>query len=799
MKKKKILLLTLALTGGTILTGIQSLSRATKIRAEEIVEVKNTELTSFTMLTGARIKISADGYNNSGLRFEGEISKSDYDSVVASNGTFGMVIIPSRLLEGNLDNFTSEYYTDTANYMHLDFGTSLEEDNGKYRLIGAITRIHLSNLSEEFIASAYIRYTNESSTTYEKAGFSGDFSDHSRSCRTVAEKLIEKGDENATWLNRYYLNREQVSNYGFESDDFTGWTVKDSDVSVESMVSSEKTYFNGENELVQYKHSGKSYLEILQDGSRFLMTDDAFTGTIVSPSFTLGGDGWISFKLGAAKQDTVSVNIVDEEGNVVQTVRNDYFADPYAAHTLFRRWIKLDESEIGKTLHLELVDNASADFGFLTFDSLLVSMTDGEVEELMTQDKATIHDKYDDAVINGSSAEIRSLAEYRIGKYDASYSDHDANLSKYQIINGDFERGDLSGWTRIGGNIGAVSSESNYWINDEESAEGYSFGKDGNYLFSCYADGQSEGDTGVLISSDFIVGGSGYMTYKIGGAKNTSLVHIEVIEKESGKVLKAFGNKLWADRTESIKSGCNLIAYKADLRDLMGKTVYLRIVDNAINDYGLLFLDAFNTYHLEEPSSDLFHLATPLNLDIDDIYSVQNGGFETGDLSGWSLNGDEFAKVSNLTGYWASNIVFDKDGEYLFHGLEGQSAETDPSLEGNTGYIRSNAFILKKDGWISFKLGAAKNDTTGLRIVNAETGEIIASFHNTEFGKDGNEGKLIQYAYQATELESDTYCYIEIFDNATSDWGLVSADSIVTNYTAAPTFEYVTAVNDLSE
>lgn len=796
MKKKTGLLLTLALTGGIALTGIQVFSGKEKVKAETTTEVRNSGLTSFTMLTGARIKIASDGYNHSGLRFEGEISKADYDSVVASNGTFGMIIVPSRLLGGNLDNFTSEYYTDTSSYIHLDFGTSLEEDNGKYRLIGAITAIHLSNLDEEFIASAYVRYVDETSVVYEKAGFSGTFADHSRSCRIVAEKLIERGDENATWLNRYYLDRVQVNNYGFEEDDFTGWTIKDSGLSIENLISSEKTYFNGENELVQYKHLGTNYLEILQDGLRFLTTDDAFVGTVVSPSFTLGGDGWISFKLGAGKAESVSVNIVDEEGNVIQTVRNDCFADPYAAHTLFRKWVKLDETHIGKTLHLELVDEASADFGFLTFDSLIVSLTDGEVDELKRLDKATVHDKYDDAVINGSTSDIRFLAEYRIGKYDESYADHDANLSRYEIVNGDFERGDLYGWTKIGGAIGAVTSESHYWLNDEESSEGYSFGKDGDYLFSCYAEGQSEGDTGALISSDFVVGGSGFMTYKIGAAKNISLVHIEVIEKESGKVLKVFGNEAWADRTDSKKSGCSLIAYKADLRDLMGKTVYLRIVDNAVNDYGLLFLDAFRTYYPEEPSSSLFRAATPVDLDLEDIYSVQNGGFETGDLSGWSLIGGEFGKVSDLTGYWGSNIAFDKDGNYLFHGLEGQSAETDPSLEGNTGSIRSNVFLLKKDGWISFKLGAAKNASTGLRIASAETGEVIASFHNTEFGKNGNEGKLIQYAYQISELESDTYCYIEIFDDASSDWGLVSVDSVVTNYAEEPALDYVLAVND---
>ena len=98
-------------------------------------------------------------------------------------------------------------------------------------------------------------------------------------------------------------------------------------------------------------------------------------------------------------------------------------------------------------------------------------------------------------------------------------------------------------------------------------------------------------------------------------------------------------------------------------------------------------------------------------------------------------------------------------------------------------------FKLKAGGWVSFKLGAAKNDTTGIRFINARTGEVIGKFTNTQFQKlDGNEGQLIQYKYKFDEITEDTLCYIEIFDESVGDWGLVAVDSIVTDHDGEPTF-----------
>lgn len=368
------------------------------------------------------------------------------------------------------------------------------------------------------------------------------------------------------------------------------------------------------------------------------------------------------------------------------------------------------------------------------------------------------------------------------------------DTTEYQLINGDFETGNLEGWT-LYGPMGAVSSNTNYWLNDSENVLGYEFGLEGSYMFSAYAT-DVESAYGALSSSKFIVGGSGWMTFKIGAAKNTDWVNIQVVDAANGDILMTFGNTNWQDRTNGAKSGCTLIPYKADLSSLLGKEVYIRVVDNAKNDYGLFFLDSFFTYHKAEPS-DEYSLAVDLGIR-GNIYEMVNGGFEEG-LKGWSVyDGEEPGKVSDLNGYWNSNISFEKDGNFLFHGLEGQSFETDPSLEYRMGVLRSNIVMLKANSIIAFKLGGAKNNTTGIRIVNAATNEVMASFYNTEFNKhEGNEGRLMQYVYEFSN-ESEVLCYIEIYDASTSDWGLICVDSIVCNLASKDLVDGFEAINQIN-
>ena len=404
-------------------------------------------------------------------------------------------------------------------------------------------------------------------------------------------------------------------------------------------------------------------------------------------------------------------------------------------------------------------------------------MTNSDALRLNEKELNNVKLVYSSKIVESSNDKLKELRDFLLNYYSTI---NFVRQNKFELLNGDFETGDLSGWT-VDGKIGSISDSDNYWLNDSEDASGYAFNKEGKYLFSCYAPNQEESAIGSLTSQLFTIGGSGWITYKLGAMKNTS-TRLEVLS-EDGSVLETYYNYLWAERDLSNrKSGCTLISYKADLSKYLGQKVKLRLVDESINDYGLIFADDFKTYYEEEPSNE-FNLASMVNT------QIINGDFETGDLTGWRLiSGEVPGKVTSLDGYWGGNISYNKDGNYLFTALEGQNNQTDPNLEGRMGVLRSSRFVISKGNWISFKLGASKNDVTGIRVIK-EDGIIVASYHNTHFGEDGKEGYMWQYKYQLNDIEDNTICYIEIFDNATGDWGLVAVDSIRTDWgNVEPTF-----------
>ena len=92
------------------------------------------------------------------------------------------------------------------------------------------------------------------------------------------------------------------------------------------------------------------------------------------------------------------------------------------------------------------------------------------------------------------------------------------------------------------------------------------------------------------LSSVFTVGGCGFITFKLGGGYNPEC-YIEIVDADTSEVVARYHN----DNTDNHEG--YMFLFKADLSELIGKDVYIRVVDNAENAWGCLAVDSFITHY----------------------------------------------------------------------------------------------------------------------------------------------------------------------------------------------------------
>ena len=348
------------------------------------------------------------------------------------------------------------------------------------------------------------------------------------------------------------------------------------------------------------------------------------------------------------------------------------------------------------------------------------------------------------------------------------------DTTAYRLANGGFEDG-LNGWTKVG-NIGDVSSATHYWVEEwENNGLGYEFHMDGANMFSAYAPGAAEAAVGTLTSSTFKVGGSGFVTFKLGAMKDGNYVYVDVVDAQSKEILVRYYNGLWAEFTDELKSGCSLIAYKADLSAFAGREVFFRISDNADSGYGLFFADSFITYYENEPEG--FNAATPVDYAVSGtIYDIFNGGFEMGGNQGWWNHGEP-GMVTGADAFF-SGVAYGKEGNFLYSGVEDHGAGN--GREGNTGVLTSSVFEIGGNGYITYMLGGG-NAFCYVQVIDSTTGEVLARYR-----QQAREDAVLKTYVADLSTYIGRTVRIQLVDNATYDWGCVSFDNVVTYYTSIP-------------
>ena len=181
---------------------------------------------------------------------------------------------------------------------------------------------------------------------------------------------------------------------------------------------------------------------------------------------------------------------------------------------------------------------------------------------------------------------------------------------------------------------------------------------------------------------------------------------------------------------------------------------------------------------------------------VNKTYSIYNGGFETGDLTGWVLSraddsGGDIGVVTAQSTYWQNTALpttpYGKEGTFLFSFWTWDGDEIsgrENNREVNTGTLVSSPFTLKAGAIVSFLFGGGGgNENVYLEFVDFETGEILAKFFNTL----AEDAQLIKYYYVFDGLTEETECFVRVVDNAVSGWGCFTLDDVKVNCAEVPT------------
>ena len=330
------------------------------------------------------------------------------------------------------------------------------------------------------------------------------------------------------------------------------------------------------------------------------------------------------------------------------------------------------------------------------------------------------------------------------------------------IPNGDFEAehelGKWSGWTREDAafNVRGLVSD--------EKISGAVMEKSGEFYFAGSIGGNPT-MRGTLTSDPFKLGGNGFITFKMGAGKDNEKCYVEFIDASSNEVLAKVANS----DCDGMFITDHLITKIVDLSAHKGKTIIIKVTDNDDGiDLSYLNLDAFKVC---QSDADIEAAKAEYALQIETYGEkpfvedetspyIQNGSFETGDLTGWvTLDGTALTRgciVPTTQYYWTDRMVYG-DGEYYLDGNNNGVI-----AENLLGAIRSSKFTLGGDGIISFMIGSG-NGGSYVALCDGNTDEELIVMYN-EFFSDPSLALTLLRVYMDASEYIGRVCYLKVVD-----------------------------------
>ena len=329
------------------------------------------------------------------------------------------------------------------------------------------------------------------------------------------------------------------------------------------------------------------------------------------------------------------------------------------------------------------------------------------------------------------------------------------------IVNGDFEdvsSGQWVGWTR-------KDAAFNFrGVTDAEKVNGAPMEKSGTYYFAGTVGGNPP-MRGTLTSDPFKLGGTGFISFKMGGGKNHEKVYVEFFEEGNDKAIAKVAN----EDCDGVFITDHLITKVVDLSAYIGKTITIKVTDDDDgSDVSWVNLDAFkvckdqaeiDAAKAEHDKQIEMYGPKPFTED-ESSNTIENGGFETGDLTGWLLlDGTALTRaaiVPTSQYYWTDRAVYG-EGEYYLDGSNNGAIQ-----ENLTGAIRSTKFTLGGDGFITFMMGSG-NGGSYVALCDGNTDEELIKQENTYFSDPALALTLLRFYIDASE-HIGKVCYLKVVD-----------------------------------
>ncbi len=301
-----------------------------------------------------------------------------------------------------------------------------------------------------------------------------------------------------------------------------------------------------------------------------------------------------------------------------------------------------------------------------------------------------------------------------------------------ELINHDFDD-NLTGWTILSGD--AFSSLDVTAANDW--GWGGPFNQNGAYHLWGAKDG-GDAQVGAMRSHKFILGGNGQIDFLASGGDNIYDLYVALVRVSDGRELfKASGGN---------REGYTRVYW--DASEYIGTECYIKIVDNATGGWGHINIDDVNV-PVQPPAEA----------------TLANPDFETGDLTGWSVESGNAFSSQDVTsdGGWGWGGPFNHNGTYHLWGFKDGG-------DSQVGFLKSNHFTLHGSGWIDFLIGG------GGDIGNLYAALVRASDGAELLKETGRNDEAYRRVYWDASAHVGEEVFIKLADNAAGSWGHVNVD-----------------------